>query len=155
MTEEHFEQKLRDYIASAAVAAEHFVYEQSCHSVAEAAEAAGVTREDLIKSICMMTGDELVVAVVKGEDAASTSRVGKFLGLERPRPATLEEMLARTGYPAGGTPPFGFSARFLVDERVLLTPVVYGGGGSARALVRLSSPELVRANGGTVARVRR
>lgn len=155
MSESDFEQKLLDHIRAQGLAVEHFVYQQSCHSVPEAAQAAGVTTRDLIKSICMMSGDELIVAIVKGEDGASTTRVGKLLGLERPRPASLEEMLARTGYPAGGTPPFGFPARFLVDERVLEKDVIWGGGGSARSLVRLSSAELVRANGATVCRIRR
>lgn len=150
-----FERKLLEHIAARGLEVEHFVYAESCHSVPEAAAAAGVTIGDLIKSICMMSGTELVVAIVKGEDAASTSRVGKLLELERPRPATLAEMLERTGYPAGGTPPFGFEARFLVDERVLEKDFVYGGGGSARSLVRLAPTELVRANGARVARVRR
>lgn len=130
------------------------VFAASCHSVAEAAAAAGVTRKDFVKSICLLSGERLIVAVVKGEDRASATRVGKLLECERPRPATADEMLALTGYPCGGTPPFGFEAEFLVDERVLQTPVVYGGGGSERSLVRLPSAELVRANGGRVARVR-
>lgn len=156
MTDADFEQKLKDWLSRNQVQAEHLVFEQSCHSVAEAAEAAGASREEFIKSICMVSGDRLLVAVVKGEDAASTSRVGKLLQLaERPRPATLEEMLERTGYPCGGTPPFGFEATFLVDERVLGTPRVYGGGGSIRSLVRVGSEELVRANRATVARIRR
>ncbi len=107
-----------------------------------------------MKSICLLSGERLIVAVVKGEDRASATRVGKLLECERPRPATAEEMLARTGYPCGGTPPFGFEAEWLVDERVLQTPVIYGGGGSECALVRLASSELVAANGGRVARVR-
>ncbi|MCE7872096.1 hypothetical protein DYH09_17185 [bacterium CPR1] len=156
MNDAHYEEKLRRFLGEGGFQADHLVFEQSCHSVAEAAEAAGVKREDFIKSICMMTPlGELVVAVVKGEDQASTSRLGKLLELGRPRPASLEEMLERTGYPCGGTPPFGFEARFLVDERVLETPVVYGGGGSARSLVRVASDELLRANRGRVARIRR
>lgn len=156
MNDADYEEKLRRFLSQGGFQADHLVFEQSCHSVAEAAEAAGVTREDFIKSICMMTPlGELVVAVVKGEDQASTSRVGKLLELGRPRPASLEEMLERTGYPCGGTPPFGFEARFLVDERVLETPLVYGGGGSARSLVRVASAELLRANRGRVARIRR
>ncbi|MEW6282391.1 MAG: YbaK/EbsC family protein [Candidatus Eremiobacterota bacterium] len=156
MTDADYEGRLREFIGSAGIACEHLVFRRSCHSVAEAAEAAGVRPEDLIKSICMIASDgTLVVAVVKGEDQASTSRVGKHLGQERPRTATPEEMLELTGYPCGGTPPFGFPARYLVDPRVLETGTVLGGGGSPRSLVRLASAELVRANGGTVTRVRR
>lgn len=150
--------RLARWLAEAKVAAEHLVFAQSTHSVAEAAAAANASPDDLVKSICMLPeGDDaapLVVAIVRGDDRASTSRVAALVGgpvrLARP-----DEMLARTGYPAGGTPPFGFEARFYVDERVLERAVVLAGGGSDRALVRVGAEEMLRANGGAVARVRR
>ena len=97
----------------------------------------------------------VIVAIVKGEDRASTSRVGKALGVEKPRVASPDEGLAMTGFPVGGTPGFGFDARFLVDPRVLEKELVYTGGGSECSLVRMSPRELVRANKGKVVRVRK
>lgn len=147
--------RLRAWLAERAVDAEHLVFALSTHSVAEAAAAASAREEEFVKTILMLAGDELVAAIVKGEDRASTSRVAKLLGAPTVRLATAEEMLARTGYPAGGTPPFGFDARFLVDERVLDREVVYAGGGSDRALVRVAPAEMLRANGGRIVRVRK
>ena len=147
--------RLRAWMDARGVAAEHLVFGRSTHTVAEAAEAAGAPVEDFVKSICMLTeAGGLAVAVVRGEDRASTTRVGALLAAAV-RLATPDEMLARTGYPAGGTPPFGFDAAFLVDDRVMARGVVYAGGGSDRALVRVAPAELLRANGGRVARVRR
>ena len=144
---------------SRGVDAEHVLFSQSTHSVADAAAAADAPVEAFVKSICMRpeqgpAADALVVAVVKGEDRASTTRVGRVMGAAV-RLASPEEVLALSGYPAGGTPPFGFAARFLVDERVMARDAVYAGGGSDRALVRVSPAELLRANGGVVARVRK
>ncbi|GMU42004.1 MAG: hypothetical protein AMXMBFR23_28700 [Chloroflexota bacterium] len=154
--DEAFEQRLVEDMAARGIRGDHLVFGQSCHSVAEAAEVAGAQPTDFVKSICLVGADGgLIVAVVKGEDRASGSRAAKLVGVPSARPATPDEMLSLTGYPCGGTPPFGYVARFLVDERVLETPVVYGGGGSERSLVRLASAELVRANGGHVGRVRR
>jgi Cys-tRNA(Pro)/Cys-tRNA(Cys) deacylase len=157
LDDEGCEARLRAWLDERKVAAEHLVFDRSCHSVADAAAAAGAPETSFVKSICMVAEDgRLVVAVVKGEDRANLERVAEALGLpDVPRLAKPHEMLARTLYPAGGTPPFGFDATFLVDERVLQTDVVLGGGGSARALVRLESCELARANGGRVVRVRR
>lgn len=153
--DEAFEQKLLAYIAEHDVKAEHLHFEKSCHSVREAAEAAHVTPEDFLKSICLMTGTgQLVVAIVKGEDRASTTRVQEALSGAECRIATPQEMLERTGYPAGGTPPFGFDAVFLIDERVMEKPVIFGGGGSEHALVKLNPMNLQRANNARVARVR-
>ena len=151
-----YEEKLRRFLATHHIRAEHLSFQQPCRSVAEAAQAASAAPDEFVKSICVI--DErggLIVAIVKGEDRVSPSRVGQALGVAPPRLATPEEMLERTGYPCGGTPPFGFEATFLIDPRVLEREVVYAGGGSESALIRIAPDELQRANGGTVTRVRK
>lgn len=151
-----FEEKLRKIIEDKGIDAEHLSFERYCRSVAEAAMTVGAEPEDFVKSICMVGGDGgVIVAIVKGENRASASRVSKALGIERPRVASPDEILGLTGFPVGGIPGFGFEAQFLVDPRVLEKELVYLGGGSERSLVRMSPQELVRANGGKVARVRK
>ncbi|MCL4875693.1 MAG: YbaK/EbsC family protein [Anaerolineae bacterium] len=150
------EDQLSLYMERHGINAEHLRFDQSCHSVAEAAEAVNASAEDFVKNICMIgVNDELIVAIVKGEDMASTSRVATLLGIERPRLANGEEIEARTGYDFGGTPSFGFEAVWLIDERVLEKESIFTGGGSAKSLVKMDVKELLRANGGTVARIRR
>jgi Cys-tRNA(Pro)/Cys-tRNA(Cys) deacylase len=151
-----YEDRLRQFIEGQGIEAAHLRFDRSCHSVAEAAEAAGVPPEDFVKNICLVdAAGNLIVAIVKGEDRASTSRVGKVLGIERPQVATPAEILEKTGYPVGGTPSFGYPAIFLVDPRVMDKRLVYSGGGSTRSLVRIAPAELLRANGGQVVRVRK
>ena len=151
-----YEGKLKRIIEERGIDAEHLSFDQYCRSVAEAASTVGADPEDFVKSICMVGGEGgVIVAIVKGEDRASTSRVGKALGIERPRVASPDEILGLTGFPVGGTPGFGFDARFLVDPRVLEKEFVFLGGGSGRSLVRMSTRELVRANGAEVVRVRK
>lgn len=149
-----YARRLAAWLAEAKVDAEHRTFDVSTHSVAEAAAAVDASAEDFVKSICMLAEDgRFVVAIVKGEDRASTAHVAEVLGAVV-RLARPDEMLARTGYPAGGTPPFGFEAIFLVDERVMERARVWGGGGSDRALVHVAPGEMLRANRGRVARVR-
>jgi len=151
-----YEEKLKRIIAERGIRAEHLSFESSCHSVADAAETVGAEPEDFIKSICMVGVDGgVIVAIAKGEDRASTTRVAKALGVGRPRVAAPSEVLRLTGFPVGGTPGFGFEATYLVDPRVMEKELVYLGGGSDCALVRMSPRELVRVNGGRVVRVRK
>ena len=151
-----YEEKLKRIIEKQVIEAEHLSFDKYCRSVAEAARTVGAEPEDFVKSICMVDRDGgVIVAIVKGEDRASTSRVAKALGIEMPRVASPDEILGLTGFPVGGTPGFGFDARFLVDPHVLEKDRVYLGGGSERSLVRMSTRELVRANGGRVVRVRK
>ncbi len=150
-----YDRKLSQYMQTHHIDGEHLVFSQSCHSVAEAAAAAGVLPTDFVKNICMLDAQgDAIIAIVKGEDRASTSRVARALQIERPRIAEPEEILEKTGYPCGGTPSFGYEARFLIDPKVTDKDMVYTGGGSEYALVRVAPQEPVRANQGRVVRIR-
>jgi prolyl-tRNA editing enzyme YbaK/EbsC (Cys-tRNA(Pro) deacylase) len=150
-----YDQKLRHYMQCHHIDGEHLVFSQSCHSVAEAAAAVGALPTDLVKNICMLDAQgHVIIAIVKGEDRASTSRVAKALEIDRPRIAEPKEILAKTGYPCGGTPSFGYEAHFLIDPKVMEKDIVYTGGGSEYALVRISTQELIRVNQGRIVRIR-
>ena len=150
------EEKLKQFIATHHIQAEHLSFERSCHSVAEAAETVGAEPENFVKNICMTDAQgSIIVAIVTGEDRASTSRVAKALGVEQVRTMAPEEVTAKTGYPCGGTPSFGFAAQFLVDPRVMEKDLVYTGGGSETSLIRLSPQIALQVNEGTIVRIRR
>ena len=151
-----FEEKIKKFIQDNNIEAEHLSFKQSCHSVEEAARAANVTREDFIKNICLIDSQgSLIVAIVKGEDKASMKRVAKALNIEKPRLATPEEILEKTGYPCGGVSSFGYQAKFLIDPRVMENEIVYTGGGSETSLIKIPTKELQKANNGQIVRIRK
>jgi prolyl-tRNA editing enzyme YbaK/EbsC (Cys-tRNA(Pro) deacylase) len=151
-----YKAKIREYIEQNNLQAEHFEFATSCHTVEEAAKAVNASIGELVKNVCLISEDgRLIVAIVKGEDRVSTSRVGKILQIERPRLATADEILRYTGYPAGGVPSFGYPAVFLIDTKVTESAYVYTGGGTTNSLVKISTTELLRANQGQVVRVRK
>jgi len=45
-TNAYYEQELETYMRESGIPGEHLVFAESCHTVAEAAKAAGVTPED-------------------------------------------------------------------------------------------------------------
>ena len=150
-----YEQRLRAYIQKQYILAEHLSLDQPCHSVAEAARAVNASPEELVKNICLLdSDDQLITAIVKGEDRVSVSRIAKTLQREGLRLATPEEILEKTGYPCGGTPSFGYLATFLIDPKVMEREQVFTGGGSETSLVKIQTEELVRANQGTIFRIR-
>lgn len=151
-----YERRFRDYLQSRGIEAEWLGFETSCHSVAEAAASAGVSEQDVVKNICMIGANgQLVVAIARGDDRVSSKRVGRALEQAPPRIADPSEVLELTGYPAGGTPSFGYAAITLVDPRVMERAEVLTGGGSSRSLLRIRPQVLVEASDGQVVRVRR
>ncbi len=150
-----FEQRLQAYLQEQHIQAEHLSFDQPCHSVAEAARAVNASPQELVKNICLLDREgRLITAIVKGEDRVSVSRIAKTVQREGLRLATAAEILEKTGYPCGGTPSFGYPAMFLIDPRVMERELVFTGGGSETSLVKIRTAELVRANQGTILRIR-
>lgn len=141
-----FEQKLLEFIRANNVQAEHLVFKTSCHSVAEAAASANASPEDFIKSICTISeNDELIVAIVPGAKKLDFKKLEATIGA-KVRLAKPDEMLERTGYPAGGTPAIGYSAHVYIDEEVLAKQKVYCGGGSPLSLLKIAPSEIIKIN---------
>jgi prolyl-tRNA editing enzyme YbaK/EbsC (Cys-tRNA(Pro) deacylase) len=148
--------ELKAYIETNHINCKHLIFDQPTHSVQQAADATGTTPEDFVKNICLKAGDgTMIVAIVKGEDRASTKRVAKALEIDRPEIASPDEILDWTGYAIGGVPSFGYSATFLIDEKVMEMEVLYTGGGTDHSLVRISPEELIKANNGSIKRIRK
>jgi prolyl-tRNA editing enzyme YbaK/EbsC (Cys-tRNA(Pro) deacylase) len=148
---------LIEYMKHHHIEGEYLSFKASCHSVAEAAEASGAPMSHFVKNICYINtqNHHLIVAIVKGEHRASSKRIAKRLDIPLPRIATEEEMLLLTGFPCGGIPSFGYTATFIVDDKVLELDNVYTGGGSENALIKISVASLLEANHALVARIRK
>ena len=153
---QHYEKKIKEYMKEKNIQAEHLSFMTSCHSVEEAANTVNASPEDFVKNICLMDAEKkLIVAIVKGEDRVCTRKIGKILDIERPKIATPQEILEKTGYICGGVPSFGYTATFLIDKRVMDKEMIFSGGGSENSLIRLSPVELQKANQGRIARIRK
>lgn len=149
-----YEEKLKKFIEENKIRCEHLHFEQSCHSVEDAMRASGASREDFIKSICMLDDvGNLIVGIVKGEDKVDAKEVGRILNTKKSRIATPEEMFEKTEYPCGGTPAFGFKAVYLIDPRVFEKETIWGGGGSEYSLVKISPREMQKANNGKIVKI--
>jgi len=149
--------KLIEYMHFHKIKGDHLSFKHSCHTVAEAAEAAGAPLSFFVKNICYIDtqNHHLIIAIVKGEHRASSKRIAKHLNIAVPRIATEEEMLSLTGYPCGGIPSFGYEATFIVDDKILELDTVYSGGGSENTLVKISVVELLKANQAIITRIRK
>src|SRR5438876_11920189 len=144
---------LHEVIAAQRISAEIIDYGTPLPTVELAAEAAHVARGAIIKTLILHDGSERYVAVVlAGDQRLAFDKVRAHIGAKRLKFAEHADVLRVTGYPAGGTPPFGFSQAIptLVDAFVLKQPIVLGGGGRPQLLVRISPAVLVEAAGAMV-----
>lgn len=146
---------LRLFLSEHNIKADVFNLNSSCHTVAQAAIAVGCREQDLVKNICMVDPDgQLIIAIVNGVDRVDPAKVRSLLHINGLRMASAEDVLRKTGFPAGGVPSFGYAATFVVDENAASLEEVYTGGGSAFSLIKIRMADVLRLNHAIVADIR-
>ncbi len=172
----NYEENLKEFLHENKVKGELLFFEKSVHTVEDACREVNrltpccmtplasadlasnecAQPDDFVKTICMIADDGKVIgAIVLGSCRASTERVAKALNIERPQVATPEQATEKTGYLVGGTPPFGYEATFLIDPKVMKKEIVYAGGGTPNALLKIGPKEIQRINHAVIARIRK
>lgn len=116
-----------------------------------AAAAFGVPVSRIVKSLLFAdrASGRFVLVVAAGDTRVDTSK----LGVGRWTLARADEVERVTGFPVGTVPPVGHATpvRVVLDARVAaLDGDVIGGGGGARASVRIAAREIERLTGAYV-----
>jgi prolyl-tRNA editing enzyme YbaK/EbsC (Cys-tRNA(Pro) deacylase) len=122
-------------------------------TVDAAAAAMKVRPEQIFKSILFQAKNgECVMVIACGNGRVDLTRVQAITGLLGLKLAKPDVVFAKTGYPAGGTPPVGHREKFgvIVDTRVAAQEWGYAGGGRPEFLVKIRSGDIIRLNGATV-----
>lgn len=153
---------LARFVQQHGIAAELVFPSAATPTVPLAAQAMGCHVDQIIKSVLFLVkGDApftTALVIANGMTPIDFRRLaGVFqVGRKRIRLATAEDVLAVTGFAAGGVPPFGFDQPLMtfIDRGVLAWPEVFGGGGDDRTLLRITSGELVRVTGGQLIEAR-
>ncbi len=125
-------------------------------TVDAAAAAMGVPPAQIFKSILFQSpAGRCVLVVASGNARVDVRRVEALTGIANLKLAKPAVVFAKTGYPAGGTPPVGHRERFpvIVDARVAAQPWGYAGGGRVELLVKIRPADIVRLTAATVADV--
>jgi len=106
-----------------------------------------------VKSLVFMAGNESLVALTSGPNRADTGRLSELAGGVPVRRADAEEARRVTGYPIGGTPPFGHPRplRVLCDRDLLAHEEVWAAAGTPQTVFPISPEDLVRVSGAEVA----
>jgi uncharacterized protein len=145
---------LADAIAAGELDAELLYPSAPTPTVPAAAAALGVAEDQILKTLVFVARDgSVVLAIASGTSRVSRRRLSEVTGLSGLQLAAPNVVLERTGYKAGGVPPVCHRSRLttVVDRRVAEAAVLFGGGGSDRAMLRIQPAEIIRVTGATVA----
>ncbi len=118
----------------------------SSRSAVSAAEALGVPVSWVVKSLLFMADELPVLALVDGEATVDIEALSRELGAREVTLARAREVRELTGYKPGAVSPVGLATDLpvLVDPAVFAPEVVYCGGGTTTAMLRIRSADLER-----------
>jgi prolyl-tRNA editing enzyme YbaK/EbsC (Cys-tRNA(Pro) deacylase) len=151
---------LQAYITKEGIAAQLVRGLGDTSTVPLAAQALGVDPEHIVKSLLFLVQlmqrkdhPQPVLVIAGGERRVDYRAIGARFGVSRKkvRMASADVVLAVTGYPAGGVPPFGhrtpipvFLDAALLAHQAGGDATVYGGGGDEGTMLQVTVSELLR-----------
>ena len=137
---------LEAYLTEHDIMAEVIRLEDPTPTVETAAEAVGVSPDQIVKSLLFLIEEHPVLVIATGLGRIDRRQLAKHFGINRRKThfADADTVLSLTGFPVGAVPPIGHRTPLdvLVDPAVMAHCVVFGGGGSVSALLRLD-PQLI------------
>jgi len=149
---------LEQFIRTHGIQAEIISLSIDTPTVDLAAKAVGTSPDQIVKSLLFLVNDEPLLVIARGPELVDRRAIGHHMKVGRKRVSLADAgaVLSITGYPVGALPPFGHRAAIhtIVDRHVSGLPLIFAGGGSPRALVRLEPAELLRVCGAEIADVR-
>lgn len=139
--------KLLSYIKQHDLAVDYRTYTTAVDNSQEAAKQAGTNISNIIKTILFKDEHQrLYATILPGDCSVNRKPIKQAYSIKDLTLLSRSEVLQRTGYPAGGVPPFGFEATFLLDKSLESKKDVYAGGGDIHTLIYVSTQEIIRAN---------
>ncbi|MCU1578913.1 MAG: YbaK/EbsC family protein [Rhodoglobus sp.] len=143
-----------DRMAAIGVDIEVRQMDDTTHTAVEAATALGTTVAAIVKSLLFVAGGEPLLVLASGPNRVDTRLLAAIVGGEVSM-ADAKSVKAVTGYSIGGVPPIGHpeALRTIIDEDLLVLPVVWAAAGSASAVFGIEPHRLAELSGATVARV--
>jgi prolyl-tRNA editing enzyme YbaK/EbsC (Cys-tRNA(Pro) deacylase) len=119
-----------------------------------AARAIGVPEDRILKTL-LFAGDDndFVVAIANGTRRIDRNRLAHAAAMRKPRPANPADVVAVTGFPAGGVAALGLpeAVPVIVDAATAALTFAYGGGGQEHLLLRVRISDVIRCNNALVA----
>ena len=130
-------------------------FPEGTRTAEEAAQAIGCPVGAIVKSLVLDSDRGQVVVLTSGRNRLDFGKVAAALGVERVGRADAERAREATGYPIGGTAPFGHPERLpmLFDQDLLAYQTVWAAAGTPKTVFAASPEELAEAAGAEVAEV--
>ena len=139
--------RLEEYIKINKLNARIISLGTSTKTVEESVKALGCKKEEIIKSIVIVTNTtEFYLVILQGNRKIKTKKVKKLLNVKDIKLASPRQVEKETGYNVGDVPPISLNLPVILDELVIevsKSAKLYGGGGASSKLLAITIDELL------------
>ncbi|MFP4567475.1 MAG: aminoacyl-tRNA deacylase [Candidatus Woesearchaeota archaeon] len=147
--------KLLKILKDKDINAELIVFEESVKDSKSSASASKLDLSKIVKTILFKDKENVVYsAIIRSTERVRKSKVKDVFGSGKLDLISFDDVLSFVGYPAGGVPPFGYSARFVIDCDLSDDEVVLVGGGTIYSLFKLKVGDIKKLSCPVVADIR-
>lgn len=122
-------------------------FESGTPTARAAAEAAGCSLDQIVKTMVVVCDGRPVVVLIPGDRRADTAKIASAAGATAARIARSDEVETATGFQPGAVAPFPLPRdveRVFVDRTLLAHDLIWVGAGSPAHLAALRPAELLR-----------
>ncbi len=120
-------------------------FPEGTRTAEDAAAAIGCPVAAIVKSLVLACDEGPMLVLTSGSNLVDYGKVAQALGAPGVRRADAKEARTATGFPIGGTPPFGHATvlRMLIDEDLLAHSRVWAAAGTPDTVFPIE-PHLLR-----------
>lgn len=148
-------QRVVDAAAARGVTVQVTRFPDGTGTTEDAAAAIGCDVAAICKSIVLMADGEPVLVLTSGANRVDVRKVAAEVGADEARLASPEEVRDATGWPIGGTAPYGNPEAMwlLLDDDLLAQEEVWAAAGLPDAVFPIAPDQLLETSGAEVADV--
>ncbi len=150
-------QKVQDLLASLGFNFKVIEFQESTRTAQEAAERAGCTLGQIIKSLIFKgkTSDKPILVLTSGANRVNEERISEYAGEPIGR-ADADFVRTETGFAIGGVPPLGHAHKMetYLDEDLLQYATIWAAAGTPNAIFELNPDALIKMTGGKTVTVK-
>lgn len=134
---------LLDLLNKHGIEFELVVFKESVKDSKSSATASKLDLNKIVKTVLFSDkSNHVFSAIIRSTERVSKSKVKNALNTSKLDLIKFEEVVSLVGFPAGGVPPFGYDASFVIDCDLGDDEVVLVGGGTIYSLLRIKIKDI-------------
>lgn len=135
--------KLEALLKKHGVVYERIIYDESVKDSKSSATASKLDLNKIVKTVLFKTKQKSVISVIiRSTERVDKSKVKGAINSGKLELIQFDSVIDYVNYPAGGVPPFGYDAIFIMDSDLGDDELVLVGGGTIYSLIKIKIKDI-------------